>query len=163
LLFWLAPFLKFSTILSIIQGGERMNGKNLGQYLKSLRKVNGYTQEYVASYLDISRQAYSHYETNRVTPPNDICCKIANLYHLSTDAIISFSISEGNDAENTPVSSLHEMEGFFNYVSNEENTKKLHYLSTKEKELMYYFHCLPVKDKDEIIEIMKLKLKLSTH
>lgn len=139
-----------------------MNGKNLGQYLKSLRKANGYTQEFVASYLDISRQAYSHYETNRVTPPNDICCKIAKLYNLAADTIISFSISENIVAEKVPVSSLNEMEGFFDYINDEENIKKLHHLSVKEKELMYYFDCLSLKDKDEIIEIIKLKLRLAT-
>lgn len=138
-----------------------MMEKNLGQYLKALRKTNGYTQEFVASYLDISRQAYSHYETNRVTPPNDICCKISNLYNLSADAIINFSISKNIVAEKAPVSSLNRMEGFFNYIDKEENMKKLYYLSAKEKELMYYFNCLPIKDKDEIIEIIKLKLRLS--
>ena len=34
----------------------------LGSYLKKLRKSHKYTQEYVASYLDVIRQSYSHYE-----------------------------------------------------------------------------------------------------
>ena len=35
----------------------------LNQYLKELRKSCGYSQEFVASHLNITRQTYSHYET----------------------------------------------------------------------------------------------------
>lgn len=138
-----------------------MEEKKLGQYLRSLRKTNGYTQEFLASYLDISRQAYSNYETNRVTPPNDICYKIANLYSISPDNIIHFSVSENITAEKTfQQDSFNEAENFLSYIDNKENMKKLQNLSPKEKELIYYFDCLTSKDRNEIIEIMKLKLRL---
>ncbi len=79
-----------------------MNEKKLGRYLKGLRKSKGYTQEFVASNLGISRQAYSHYETNRVIPPNDICYKIASLYSISPDNLIALSFfSDGSSTENT--------------------------------------------------------------
>ncbi len=45
-----------------------MSKNPLGSYLKTLRKEQNYTQEYVASYLDIIRQSYSHYETGRTSP-----------------------------------------------------------------------------------------------
>ena len=41
----------------------------LNQYLKELRKSCGYSQEFVASHLNITRQTYSHYETGRISPP----------------------------------------------------------------------------------------------
>ena len=58
-----------------------MTGNSLGTYLKSLRKSNGYSQEFVASSLNIIRQTYSHYETGRIIPPVDSytilqCCII---------------------------------------------------------------------------------------
>ena len=145
-----------------MQGGDKMKEKRLGQYLRALRKTNGYTQEFIASYLDISRQAYSHYETNRVIPPNDICYKIAHLYGISTDKIINFSLPENIVTEKVSLSvSYDKVENFLDYINNEENRKKLHSLSSKEKELIYYFDCLSSKDKNEIIEIIKLKLRLS--
>ena len=48
----------------------------LGDRLKALRKRSGYSQEFVASKLNIIRQTYSHYETGRIIPPID------SLYHL---------------------------------------------------------------------------------
>ena len=45
-----------------------MSEKKLPQKLKELRKVNNYTQDYVAAVLGIVRQTYSHYETGRRTP-----------------------------------------------------------------------------------------------
>ena len=42
-----------------------MRGKLLPQKLKELRKVNNYTQDYVAEVLGVVRQTYSHYETGR--------------------------------------------------------------------------------------------------
>lgn len=43
-----------------------MSGKPLEKYLKELRKSYNYSQEYVASQLNITRQTYSHYETGRI-------------------------------------------------------------------------------------------------
>ena len=40
-----------------------MKNKLLPQKLKELRKVNNYTQDYVAEVLGVVRQTYSHYET----------------------------------------------------------------------------------------------------
>ena len=139
-----------------------MDEKKLGQYLKALRKTTGYTQEFIASYLDISRQAYSHYENNRVIPPNDICYKIANLYNIPPADIIKMSVSD-NVYQESPQTlvSYEKMKGFFDYIEDETNIKKLRYLTSKEKELIYYFNSLSPKDKEEIIEIIKLKLRLA--
>ena len=46
-----------------------MSEKTLEMYLKELRKFYNYSQEFVASQLNITRQTYSHYETGRITPP----------------------------------------------------------------------------------------------
>ena len=45
-----------------------MKNKLLPQKLKELRKVNNYTQDYVAEVLGVVRQTYSHYETGKRTP-----------------------------------------------------------------------------------------------
>lgn len=139
-----------------------MNERKLGRYLKGLRKSKGYTQEFVASHLGISRQAYSHYETNRAIPPNDICYKIANLYSVSPDHLIALSLfSDDPAAANTPYEFSDAIEDFLSYLENRENIKKLQFLSASEKELLFYFDHLCDEDQHEIIEIIKLKLRLS--
>lgn len=62
-----------------------MRGKLLPQKLKELRKVNNYTQDYVAEVLGVVRQTYSHYETGKRTPDAEALYKLAGLYNISID------------------------------------------------------------------------------
>lgn len=134
--------------------------KQLGQYLRALRKSFSYTQEYVASHLDVSRQAYSHYETNRALPSNEAIYKIANLYGISADSLIEMSVLS-DPAIPYPSRPPHdeEMEHLLAFLNNEKNAAKLKHLPRKEKELIYYFENLSLKDQNEILEILKIKLK----
>lgn len=50
--------------------------------LKKLRLLHGYSQAYVASKLNISRQAYQHYESGRRVPNNEYLGLLAELYNL---------------------------------------------------------------------------------
>ena len=50
--------------------------------LKKLRSIHGYSQAYVAAKLNISRQAYQHYESGRRVPNNDYLSRLAQLYNL---------------------------------------------------------------------------------
>lgn len=137
-----------------------MNDLFLGKYLKNLRKSHDYTQEFVASYLCISRQAYSHYETGRAVPTNDTCYKIANLYSISPNKIIELSLQSVNLTEKKASdNATNDFDGFLEYSSEQENYKKLRYLNHKEKELIYYFNNISVYDQEEILEILKIKLK----
>lgn len=132
--------------------------KTLGLYLKELRKSYHYTQEFVASHLDVSRQAYSHYETGRAVPSNDTCCRIANLYSIPVDSIIRLSLpAEGMGAP--PSEREADLAGFLQYIEDERNLYKLKYLSRREKELLYYFDGIPVPEQDEVLEILKIKMK----
>ena len=65
-----------------------MSEKKLPQKLKELRKVNNYTQDYVAAVLGIVRQTYSHYETGRRTPDAEALYKLAGLYNISIDDLM---------------------------------------------------------------------------
>lgn len=149
-------------ILDIMKfiGGENMDEKKLGQYLKELRKSYNYTQEYVASHLDVSRQAYSHYETNRAIPSNDAFYKIANLYGVPIEPLIELSVlSDESFHYGTSAAESNELSKFLDYINDERNVKKLQYLSRKEKELLYYFNTVLLKDQNEILEILKIKIK----
>ena len=133
---------------------------SLGIYLKNLRKSHNYTQEFVASYLCISRQAYSHYETGRAVPTNDTCYKIANLYSISPNKIIELSFQPTNITEVGTFDNVsNDFDDFLEYSSEQSNYKKLRYLNYKEKELIYYFNKISTYDQEEILEILKIKLK----
>lgn len=77
-----------------------MTGNSLGTYLKSLRKSNGYSQEFVASSLNIIRQTYSHYETGRIIPPVDSLYNLAMLYHISSDVLLGYAMEDLSTKEN---------------------------------------------------------------
>ena len=133
---------------------------SLGIYLKNLRKSHNYTQEFVASYLCISRQAYSHYETGRAVPTNDTCYKIANLYSISPNKIIELSLQPANITESGTFDNMsNDFDDFLEYSSEQSNYKKLRYLNHKEKELIYYFNNISIYDQEEILEILKIKHK----
>ena len=139
--------------------GKTMTNNTLGKYLKGLRKKKGYDQEYVSSILGISRQAYSHYETGRATPPVDICYKLAEILSSSPDDIIS--LTAGNFNSSAPTSaSVEEVQSFLEFLEDKKNANKVRYLNTREREMVFYFDLLSPSEQTEIIEIIKLKLKL---
>jgi len=75
----------------------------LPEKLKKLRLAHGYSQDYVASKLNISRQGYQHYESGRRTPSNDYLLMIAQLYNLQlydlllSDITLDFSNCLGEE------------------------------------------------------------------
>lgn len=63
----------------------------IGQRLKELRTDTKLTQEKVARALNISREAYSLYETNKRQMNYDTICAAARLYNVSTDYLLGNS------------------------------------------------------------------------
>ncbi len=101
------------------------------------------------------------YETNRIVLPNDICYMISDLYSIPPEQLIALSLySESPPTQDTSDHFIDNVENFLDYLEKEENKKKLHFLSAKEKELLFYYNHLPPNDQTEIVEIMKLKLQL---
>lgn len=128
--------------------------------LKELRKVNNYTQDYVASFLGIARQTYSHYETGKRNPTSSVLFKLAGLYDISVDDLMQLTLElDPNiyyDAP-APTQSSIELEAFLNYFNNPTNQKKFQNFNKLEKELLYYFEKISDSDKREIIEFTKIK------
>lgn len=60
----------------------------LREYIKILRKEHGYSQQYVADYLHVIRQTYSHYETGRLIPPVNVLYGLARLYDIKISELI---------------------------------------------------------------------------
>ena len=122
-----------------------MTDKALGEYLKVLRTHHGYSQEFVASHLNIIRQTYSHYETGRILPPLEAICTLAELYQVPLDSLLKLIIHNESDQEFT--------------ISPETPmpAKKQSSLTAKESELINHFRILDKRDKEDILDYIKLK------
>lgn len=59
--------------------------------LKKLRKKHGYTQEYMANQLNISRPTYTNYERGEREPDYQMLRQIAIFFDVSTDYLLDVS------------------------------------------------------------------------
>ena len=66
----------------------------LSNNLRYLRKKNGLTQSQMGEILNISRQAYSNYETNSRTPDLDTLLFLADFYKVSLDDIVLTNLKD---------------------------------------------------------------------
>ncbi len=72
----------------------------LANKLTKLRKEHGYTQEELASKLNVSRQAISKWERGEASPDTDNLIELAKLYNISLDELILID-SEKKEGEET--------------------------------------------------------------
>ncbi|MCM1154983.1 MAG: helix-turn-helix domain-containing protein [Roseburia sp.] len=145
---------------------NKVSEKTLEKYLRELRKSYNYSQEFIASQLNITRQTYSHYETGRITPPVNSLHNLAKLYNIPLNNFLDFLISD----QNTPVkpepeipahpeesSTDAELDEFLRYISTPENDKKFRSLKRQEKLFLYYYQMLDDRDRKDILDFMKVK------
>ena len=139
-----------------------MKNQLLPKKLKELRNAHGYNQDYVASFLDVSRQTYSHYETGKRNPSSETLFKLAGLYNISVEDLMQLSIDLDKNVyydAPAPTQSSQDLSGFLEYFNNPNNQKKYQYNTILEKELLYYFEKITEADKKEIIEFTKIKAR----
>ncbi len=132
------------------------------QRLRELRKINNYTQDYVAEVLGTTRQTYSHYETGRRKISPETIYKLALLYNVSADDLLHLSIEfDDNVFYEAPgfSQSSDDLSAYLEHFNNPRNQKKYQYHTNLEKELLYYFQQITDADKKEIIEFTKIKAK----
>lgn len=60
-----------------------------GERIQSLRKAKGYSQEKLASYLNVTRQAVQKWEQNVCEPSLDSLASIAKLFNVSLDYLVT--------------------------------------------------------------------------
>lgn len=72
----------------------KLNGarEGIGQRLKDAREAKGLTQDDVADYLKVKRQTYSAYERNKSIPDALTLDKLAGLFEVSNDYLLSREI-----------------------------------------------------------------------
>ncbi len=63
----------------------------LNENLLNLRKINKFSQEYVAEQIGVSRQAVAKWETGETTPDIINCKALADLYDVSLDDLVNYT------------------------------------------------------------------------
>ena len=77
--------------------------------LKSLRNEKGYTQEAVASHLNITRAAYTNIENGKRQLDSYTIVQLADLYQVPADLILGRTF-ESADTENQPTAKGDELD-----------------------------------------------------
>ena len=62
--------------------------KAIGRKLRELRHEGGFTQQYIADVLYISRSGYSHYEAGKRTLSPDKLVTLADFYRVTVDQLL---------------------------------------------------------------------------
>ena len=57
--------------------------------IRNLRIDRGYTQKQIAQYLNVKQNTYSQYEIGVLNYPLEAVCKLADLYGVSVDYLLS--------------------------------------------------------------------------
>ena len=65
-----------------------MNEKNIGKFIASLRKANGYTQEELGEILGVSNKTISSWENGNSSPDLSLLPIIADLFNVTCDELI---------------------------------------------------------------------------
>ncbi len=69
----------------------------LGLILRKLRVAKGYSQQYVANYMDISRNAYIAWENNKVNLTLEHIIQICILYDIKPSSFVEEYVEKGLD------------------------------------------------------------------
>lgn len=134
----------------------------LPEKLRELRLAHGYKQIDVAVAIDVVQQTYSHYETGKRVPDTETLYKLAGFYGIPVADLIQISIpldrTEYYEAP-SPTPSGQELADFLEYVSRPEHQRKFKPLNRQEKEMLYLFQSVPDDDRQELVEIARIKYR----
>ena len=108
-----------------MKGGAKMDQKQIGSFLKELRKEKNTTQEQLAEQLNVSGRTVSRWETGNNMPDISLLVEISELYDVSIPEIINGERkSENMDEEVKEVAksmseyALAEKEGIIKEIRN---------------------------------------------
>lgn len=110
----------------------------LAKNLYTLRKCHNLTQKDIAKKLNISRQAYSNYETGKRTPDIGLLLMISQIY----DVLIDQLVNQNYTADGI----LKERKGPYFPVM-ETDCDDIHYLNNDEMDVVRHYNTLSGEDK----------------
>lgn len=99
----------------------------LGQKLVQLRKNKKLTQEDIATYLGITRPAYTAYEIGKRNPDYDTLIKIATFFNVTTDYLLGSNSNNVSELEFEAFANDPELQQWYKELpkSDEEDLRKL--------------------------------------
>lgn len=115
-----------------------MSNIQLVENLYRLRKAHHYTQQQMSDLLNISRQAYSNYETSKRTPDLDSLIRLADIYNLSLDQLVNHPCTKDG--------MVLEQKGPFTPAMEIETADTI-YLTREEVDMLKRFRNLSEEDK----------------
>ena len=116
------------TIFAI--GGVSVSNIQLAANLRRLRNDHNYTQTQLGKKLNISRQAYSNYETGKRIPDLDMLIRIADIYHVSLEQLITQTCTKSGV--------INENSGPY-FIGARSKTEDIIYLTAEEINLLTKF------------------------
>ena len=121
-----------------------MSNIQLANNLRFLRTKHKLTQDDLSSLLNISRQAYSNYETSKRTPDLDSLLHISRCYRISIDELVLDNLQSTYHT-----SALKTGEEYIPYVvmAKEKNTGNSIYLSREELDFIIKYRALSEENK----------------
>ena len=121
-----------------------MSNIQLANNLRFLRTKHKLTQDDLSSLLNISRQAYSNYETSKRTPDLDSLLHISRFYRISIDELVLDNLQSTYHT-----SALKTGEEYIQYVvmAKEKNTGNYIYLSREELDFIIKYRALSEENK----------------
>ena len=121
-----------------------MSNIQLANNLRFLRTKHKLTQDDLSSLLNISRQAYSNYETSKRTPDLDSLLHISRFYRISIDELVLDNLQSTYHT-----SALKTGEEYIPYVvmAKEKNTGNSIYLSREELDFIIKYRALSEENK----------------
>ena len=121
-----------------------MSNIQLANNLRFLRTKHKLTQDDLSSLLNISRQAYSNYETSKRTPDLDSLLHISRFYRISIDELVLDNLQSTYHT-----SAMKTGEEYIPYVvmAKEKNTGNSIYLSREELDFIIKYRALSEENK----------------
>ena len=121
-----------------------MSNIQLANNLRFLRTKHKLTQDDLSSLLNISRQAYSNYETSKRTPDLDSLLHISRFYRISIDELVLDNLQSTYHTR-----ALKTGEEYIPYVvmAKEKNTGNSIYLSREELDFIIKYRALSEENK----------------
>jgi transcriptional regulator with XRE-family HTH domain len=113
---------------------------HLGNNVKRLREILGFTQDYVAVKLDLLQQTYSNLEKSEIIPKDKLEL-ISKVFNISIEAIENFR-----------------EDMLFNNINNSHGCNNINYQFQSIDKIVELYERL-LKEKDEVISLYKSKLK----
>lgn len=129
-------------------GGTFVSNIQLAANLRRLRNDHNYTQMLIGRKLNISRQAYSNYETGKRIPDIDMLIRIADIYHVTLEQLVSQTCTKDGV--------INEISGPY-FTGMEIESADMIYLTREEVELLTHFRSASEDDRKLTKKVLKME------